>query len=114
MAVLGEQVDQLGADQTRSADDDNLHAVLYVKPPKQQTKEPHMTDAASQPRSTARQNAVTVLQEATPPSIPDRAHAMTIVIDSSKKTNWSRAAITGPRVVTETTLRASFDARDGG
>ena len=40
-----------------------------------------MTDAASQPRSTAWQNAVTVLQEATPPSIPDRAHAMTIVID---------------------------------
>lgn len=37
--------------------------------------------AASQPRSTAWQTAVTVLQEASPPSIPDGAHAMTIVIE---------------------------------
>ncbi len=37
--------------------------------------------AASQPRSTAWQNAVTVLQEASPPSIPEGAHAMTIVIE---------------------------------
>ena len=37
--------------------------------------------AASQQRSTAWQTAVTVLQEASPPSIPDGAHAMTIVIE---------------------------------
>ena len=37
--------------------------------------------AAPQPRSTAWQTAVTVLQEATPPSIPEGAHAMTIVIE---------------------------------
>ena len=40
-----------------------------------------MPDADSQPRSTAWQNAVTVLQEATPPWIPDGAHAMTITIE---------------------------------
>ena len=40
-----------------------------------------MSDAASQSRSTAWQNAVTVLQEATPPSVPEGAHAMTIVIE---------------------------------
>jgi hypothetical protein len=40
-----------------------------------------MTDAASRPRSTAWQNAINVLQEAAPPSIPDGAHAMTIVIE---------------------------------
>ncbi len=39
--------------------------------------EPH----TSRPRSTAWQNAVTVLQEATPSSIPEGAHAMTIVIE---------------------------------
>ena len=44
--------------------------VLIVKPPQQQTKErKKMPDetTASQPRSTAWQNAVTVLQEASPP-----------------------------------------------
>lgn len=39
-----------------------------------------MCDSGSQPRSTAWQNAVTVLQEAIPPSVPEGAHAMTIVI----------------------------------
>jgi quercetin dioxygenase-like cupin family protein len=53
-----------------------------VKPPQQQTKErKKMPDTDSRPRSTAWQNAVTVLQEAMPPWIPDGAHAMTITIE---------------------------------
>lgn len=39
---------------------------------------PEHTEAP--PRSTAWQTALTVLQEATPPSIPDGAHAMTVVV----------------------------------
>jgi quercetin dioxygenase-like cupin family protein len=35
----------------------------------------------STPRSTAWQTAVTVLQEATPPAIPEGAHAMTVVVE---------------------------------
>ena len=40
-----------------------------------------MSETGSQPRATAWQNAVTVLQEAAPPSIPEGAHAMTIAIE---------------------------------
>jgi quercetin dioxygenase-like cupin family protein len=36
---------------------------------------------ASKPRSTAWQTAVTVLQEAMPPAIPEGAHAMTVVVE---------------------------------
>jgi quercetin dioxygenase-like cupin family protein len=37
--------------------------------------------AAARPRSTAWQTAITVLQEVTPPFIPEGAHAMTVVIE---------------------------------
>lgn len=37
--------------------------------------------AAAKPRSTAWQTAVTVLQEAMPPAIPEGAHAMTVVVE---------------------------------
>jgi len=40
-----------------------------------------MSDTDSLPRSTAWQSAVTVLQEAMPPWIPDGAHAMTVVVE---------------------------------
>ncbi len=37
--------------------------------------------AAATPRGTAWQTAVTVLQEAMPPAIPEGAHAMTVVVE---------------------------------
>lgn len=37
--------------------------------------------SSEQPRSTAWQTAVTVIQEATPPGLPDGAHAMTVVVE---------------------------------
>lgn len=42
-----------------------------------------MSDATSsaRPRSTAWQTAITVLQEVTPPVIPEGAHAMTILVE---------------------------------
>jgi hypothetical protein len=39
------------------------------------------TSAGQQPRSTAWQSAVTVVQEAQPPFIPAGPHAMTIVVE---------------------------------
>ncbi|XVQ14207.1 cupin domain-containing protein [Spirillospora sp. CA-255316] len=39
------------------------------------------TDTGSKPRSTAWQTALTMLQEAEPPFIPEGAHAMTVVIE---------------------------------
>jgi quercetin dioxygenase-like cupin family protein len=40
-----------------------------------------MTRTNDRPRSDAWKNAVTVLQEATPPSYPNGAHAMTVLIE---------------------------------
>jgi quercetin dioxygenase-like cupin family protein len=40
-----------------------------------------MTSAGSKPRSSVWETALTVVQEATPPFVPDGAHAMTVVIE---------------------------------
>ncbi|GFG54342.1 cupin [Mycolicibacterium agri] len=40
-----------------------------------------MSEAVSRTHSTTWQNALTVIQEATPPSIPQGAHAMTVIIE---------------------------------
>ena len=38
-------------------------------------------EAATQPRSSAWETAITVLQEVAPPSVPEGAHAMTVIIE---------------------------------
>lgn len=38
-------------------------------------------EAAAQPRNSTWETAITVLQEVTPPGIPDGAHAMTVIIE---------------------------------
>jgi quercetin dioxygenase-like cupin family protein len=38
-------------------------------------------EAAPQPRSSAWETAITVLQEVTPPSVPEGAHAMTVIVE---------------------------------
>jgi quercetin dioxygenase-like cupin family protein len=40
-----------------------------------------MSDTEGAPRSDGWKTAITVLQEATPPFIPDGAHAMTVLIE---------------------------------
>lgn len=38
-------------------------------------------EATPQPRSSAWETAITVLQEVTPPSVPEGAHAMTVIVE---------------------------------